>query len=372
MAFINGPVNYIQLNGTINNINKNITIFMDTHLDLDNQTRCDSFDSIDISQYLYKLIKETKEKLDFFMEIRDEQIKTPISNKRDIYIRDVIEMFKSEFIISENKVKYSKSNPNVRLHYLDIRDHLGILYTKNIINNKILPELHSLKNNNYSINDKNTKIEEIKKQINLIKQYNENIYETINITSEHSEKLIKFDEKTQNYYINKIMNIYDNINLKTKINLFFNINTINYIGNSNNIIFQIQQNLILLKSNLTVVDFINNIISLVNSLNSNILKMYTLFTDVYFLRRVLDKDYVRNVITYCGRAHAVNYIYFLVKYCEFRITNIYNFNGLSLEEFTNKIKESDELSEVHNLFLIKGEKPKQCVDNISIEDIILL
>jgi len=39
MAFINGPVNYIQLNGTINNINKNITIFMDTHLDLDNQTR---------------------------------------------------------------------------------------------------------------------------------------------------------------------------------------------------------------------------------------------------------------------------------------------------------------------------------------------
>jgi len=55
--YINGPVNYIQLNGTINNINKNITIFLDTHLDLDNQTRCDSFDSIDISQYLYKLIK---------------------------------------------------------------------------------------------------------------------------------------------------------------------------------------------------------------------------------------------------------------------------------------------------------------------------
>ena len=54
--YINGPFNYIQLTGNINNIPKNITIFMDVHLDLNNQTRCTSFDSLDISQYLYKNI----------------------------------------------------------------------------------------------------------------------------------------------------------------------------------------------------------------------------------------------------------------------------------------------------------------------------
>ena len=367
MAFINGPVNYIQLNGTINNINKNITIFLDKHYDLDNQTRCESFDSVDISQYLYKLIKETKEKLDFFMEIRDEQIQSPITDKRDIYIRDTIKMFKSEFLISENKVKYSKSNSNVRLHYLDIRDHLGILYTQSIINNKILPELNLLKNNNYSTGEKITKIEEIKKQINLIKNHIQLFLNDKNDISINKPKNI--NGKNQKYYLNKTINKYINNDLRYNINEFFNIVIIEYMSDFHKTI--LYEFIIYYKTDYANI-YIDKLLKIVASLDIIILKLYTLFTDVYFLRRVLDKNYVRNVITYCGRAHAINYIYFLVKYCKFRITNIYNSNGLSLEEFTNKIKENDELSEVHNLFLIKGEKPKQCVDNISIEDIILL
>ncbi len=64
--FINGPFNYVQLEGNISNIKKNITIFMDVHLDLNNQTRCESFDSQDISQYLYNMIKHANTSLDFF------------------------------------------------------------------------------------------------------------------------------------------------------------------------------------------------------------------------------------------------------------------------------------------------------------------
>ena len=67
--FINGPTNFIQLKGTINNIEKNIYLFADRHNSLDNQTRCDSFDSLDISQYLYQLIKNTTIPLDFFLEV---------------------------------------------------------------------------------------------------------------------------------------------------------------------------------------------------------------------------------------------------------------------------------------------------------------
>ena len=64
--YINGPINFANLRGSINGIDKNIYFFMDTHYDLDNQTRCESFNSIDISQYLYQKIIEAKKPLDFF------------------------------------------------------------------------------------------------------------------------------------------------------------------------------------------------------------------------------------------------------------------------------------------------------------------
>ena len=51
--YINGLINFANLRGSIGGIDKNIYFFMDSHNDLDNQTRCESFNSIDISQYLY-------------------------------------------------------------------------------------------------------------------------------------------------------------------------------------------------------------------------------------------------------------------------------------------------------------------------------
>jgi ACT domain-containing protein len=66
--FINGPTNYAHLKGMINGVEKNVYLFMDTHYELDEQTKCESFDSIDISHYLYRKIKDTINPLDFFMD----------------------------------------------------------------------------------------------------------------------------------------------------------------------------------------------------------------------------------------------------------------------------------------------------------------
>jgi len=375
--FINGPVNFVQLEGNINNIQKNITIFMDVHLDLNNQTRCESFDSIDISQYLYNQIKTTKISLDFFLEIHDEQLQQQITNKRDIYIKDVIEMFKSEFIIEKDKVKYSKSNSNsnVRLHYLDIRDHLNIFYIGNQIINVIIPKLNSLKNdvltdNILTNNDKINILEQIKTHINKIKEYITNIFENKNNIQQNPN--YSFDKKSQKYYLNKMIHKYEHTTLKTKINLFFNMITIDYMGKLHNIIFKIFEYIILYKNDLKNIEYINEILLLVDSLNTIILKMYTFFTDIYFLRRFLDKDYIQNVITYCGRYHALNYIFFLIKYCNFKINKIYNTNGLSIDNIVNKIIETNDLNDIYNLFLVKGEKPKQCIVNIPIEEIMLI
>ena len=146
--FINGPINYVELSGTIDGVEKHITFFMDTHYALDKQTRCESFDSIDIAQYLYKTIKKATCPLDFFMEIKEKNINEPTTNKKNIYIKEVMEMFKSEIIVENevdrNVVKYAKSNQNVRLHYLDIRDHFNMFKLMEIVTSKIKPNLELL------------------------------------------------------------------------------------------------------------------------------------------------------------------------------------------------------------------------------------
>ena len=82
--YINGPINYVYLKGNINGINKNIYLFMDKHNKLYEQTRCKSFDSVDITYYLYKLIKDTEKNIDFFMEIQQSEIIKPVTNNKDI------------------------------------------------------------------------------------------------------------------------------------------------------------------------------------------------------------------------------------------------------------------------------------------------
>lgn len=70
-----------------------------------------------------------------------DELKSKQTNKRDIYIKEIFELFKSEFVIEKindkDTVRYSKSNPNVRLHYLDIRNFMDIDSIRFIIKNKI-------------------------------------------------------------------------------------------------------------------------------------------------------------------------------------------------------------------------------------------
>jgi len=368
-SYINGPVNYVQLNGKINNIQKNITIFLDKHFDLDNQTRCDSFDSLDISQYLYKLIKDTKEPLDFFLEIRDNQLKEPINDKKDIYIKDVIEMFKSEFIIEKDKVKYSKSNPNVRLHYLDIRDHLGIFYLTQFIHHDILPIIESLKNLVLNDNDKlkNTKI--LTEYIQKLQQHIKKLYKNkVSIQKSEPQQLAK---KSPEYYLNKIMHKYNQQTLKNNLNIFLNMNTKKYINEINDILSNIVDNIYFYELNLKNNFYLDEMIKYFNELNIVILKLYTLFTDIYFLRRFLDKDYIQNVITYCGNHHGLDYMFFLVKYCDFKIIKIYNSNNMTIDDIINKFENIIYVQQVYVMFSLEKEKIKQCVD-VPIDEIIVM
>lgn len=63
-------------------------------------------------------------------------------------------------------------------------------------------------------------------------------------------------------------------------------------------------------------------LSLINEIKSKIeLKIFTLITDLFFLRRFLDKDYIINGIIYSGISHSINYVFILLKLFDFKVTN---------------------------------------------------
>lgn len=369
--FIDGPTNYAILKGKINGIEKNINLFMDTHNKIDAQTKCDSFDSVEISHYLYNKIKTAQKTLDFFMEIRLSELDEPMTNKKDIYIKEVTELFKSEFVIEKinekDLVRYSKSNPNVRLHYLDIRDNLGLFEVSNIAKYKMSKVYNLLKN--VKSNDENTMDKYKKKIIDYLNQINVQINELKNnknyVIQNNLENYDKTTQK-QKYYLNKIINVYNDDELKNNIIEFvdnnwnkfekdFNLtySNINYCLESWNMIETDEYVRINCQNMDMLIDFIYEIIN----------DFYSLFTDIFLLRRILDKNYINDCICYTGTQHSLNYIIFLVKYYDFEIIHINKIEN-NLDEIIKKIKKSNNVLEIYKLFGLK--KIIQCIKMIHV------
>lgn len=359
-TFVNGPTNFAYLKGTINGITKNIYLFMDNHYPLNEQTRCESFDSIDISQYLYKLIKNTKEPLDFFTEIRLHDINLPTTNKRDIYIKEVDEMFKSEFIVEKNNdnnnetvsVKHSKTNPYVRLHYLDVRDHFDLFYIIDIINFDI-PETFDLIYKNIGNTKDHLKkiLKYIKKIEFLLDRFYKNIKDILIVPDEKYNKIEK-----QKYYLNKIINKYKNNELKENINNFIDIHV-------NHLLFILTKYIDELKP------FFENYNEKYNDkikeykqhiYNSSI-DIYSLLTNAYLLRRILDKDYITNCVVYSSAQHSVNYMYFLLNYCNFELINIYRSIEKDKNTLVKLIKKAQYVFDIYKLIYLTEKKYLQCL-----------
>ena len=362
-GYINGPINFAHLRGSIDGIDKNIYFFMDSHYDLDNQTRCESFNSIDISQYLYQKIIEAKKPLDFFMEIRSTNIDTIITNKRDIYIKEVISLFKSEYIVEkeeDNKIiRYSKSNPIVKLHYLDVRDHLKLFDVLNIIEDDIKNNIELFINNFNNIEKKDTYRQNILNNIELIKK---KIIKIKNKIIKNESNTYDKNTKSQKYYLNKIINKYEDQHLKTNIIDFIN----NYYDA---VIYSLYKEFGKLDGYMRKNDNIDEkmLYALIDSIRDKITDLYSLFTDAFLLRRILDKKYVKKAIVYSGRQHSLNCIFFLVKYYNFKIIKIYDSTEKDVNKLTEQISKADIVFKIYKLFNV-DEKNIQCIYYETIRD----
>ena len=181
---INGPKNVVRLT----NGKKVLYIFGDIHYPPNNQTECifsDKQESLDINNFLLLFMKtnnKTNIKYDLFIEGYQYELHEDYIYYKDNYINNTIKLFRN----IENKYK------NYKIHYTDIRLYLGLL---NIIYNYSY---------DYIFNKRYTGRFYIILYTNLRKLIN-----------------ISIEELNKNSFIKKILNKYENTNIKKKINIFY-------------------------------------------------------------------------------------------------------------------------------------------------------
>lgn len=392
--FVNGPINLIRMEGSVNNTKKIFYFFMDMHINPLNQTECNDIRSIHIRNYLinnFDEIKNNTTKYDFFLEIFPEVISVK-SNYTSIYINQLRNMFNSIFSYNfkKNKINNSDEFPNIRFHYIDIRSYLTFSVNDPYGLIKELKDyVYSLENKIIDLNTL-TKINDI---VNILTS-------RLNIIFDFIHKKLKFEKNSFiipdnikvtyteqdyiniiGYFINKIINSYKNDNVKEELNKIF-INQINilhknysdtliklknYVKSMSDEINHKENELIIfddtktyfvnIQKNLSE-KIISKLIEYVSELYITTSNIYILIMDIFLLRRILDKNYITNGIIYTGSIHSAAYILYLSKNFNFNITHCYYPNNIS--EINDNIKKTKTPRETLNLF--KPPILEQCIE----------
>lgn len=396
-VFINGPINVVRLEGEVNGIKKVLYVFMDNHIDVSQQTKCDDIRSKDIHNYFvenFDKISEGNKMYDFFLEMFPTYLIDKGSQRKNMYLLESRDLFLKSFSIDRKNNVVGKSNnfPNVRLHYIDIRDYIIDNYDRlfeldgyidDIIDNGFI-----VQNDIDVIKDTLTmELADIKTVYDIM--YRKTKYENIKlkptVPTSHKE-LRKY--KSEDYlnrtkqFINKIKNRYMHSNVKKTINGIIN----------NEIQKQFQKYYDHLDNYYTALDNMDSELnvrhdrlyidrhlvpgygkpyyhtlslfaklSMVNSIKSDLVfDIFVYIMDVFFMRRLLEKDYITNAISYTGSLHSDNYIYFLVKYFDFKITHYSYLKDDDIEKVTQMIKKTDNPRDLDPYFY--PPVLKQCSD----------
>jgi hypothetical protein len=377
---VSGPINVVRMEGMVNHIKKVIYLFMDWHEDISMQTECINVFSKDLNKYLaenfYKL-NSSNIIYDFFMEIRPTDILVPpnvgtetlIYKKK--YITQVLKFFSSVFKYDPQKDIVGISNifKNIRLHYLDIRDYLKY----HIVDH--LSEADNLSKEFMCHHD--IELDQLAEIIYILQTAKINLDQTIKIfkskpkTIPKKQPVIKyyqgFEQETIERLIAKIKQSYKHDNIKNILVPLFGMYVNDLVTLSRTIDNTIQKlneygkkiNDSFAKLNKESDEtyyygitshetrkIIMDIVDSVDFLYSNCVNIFAKITDIYMLRRFLDKDYITNAIIYSGAAHSETYISILVAKFDFKITHISylsvsNINALNKEIKINTNKNKD-------------------------------
>lgn len=337
---ISGPSNCIRLENK--DIGKTLYVFIDAWYGI--QKECDDPQSKYLVQYLSKNFNQTDIILDFFLQINliqkiDIPSNEPHTKKWKLsHFDKMIDFFNSIY----------KNNKNVRAHYYDITYGMryildDLIYINNFSNNfkfeipyihtynMIIDKLHLLYDD---INFLNTLIfgsVETVKNMNL----SDNIMKSV----KYFTKILKFTKTNEN--IKLFEDVYMHINQLIN-NLFANFDKLETILIDLSKIYNENTQLTLNKTGYVVItaesnDKINECMKLSNDCVAYGRKIIDEISNLYFIRRFIEKQYITNAIIYSQFESATQIIYLLVNKFNFEITNM-SFHNLSIKDFELKLK----------------------------------
>lgn len=371
---INGPINVVRLEGTVSNIKKVIYVFMDYHEKIEYQTKCPSFSSLDLYQYLAINLKNIAQPVDFMFEITESYLGESSYEYKDIYIREVVELFKSQYSV-KNKTIQSPISNLVRYHYIDVRDY--IFNTINYYDHMLKEILENLNCTDYIAKTLNDDLKYYLGQIifelnywdvllfgdlKLISQKTTQNLKRLQKDKQIDQKEINNDIKAVPKFIHKIREKYKNPQIKNNLQNIFNFIKNTLIQNKE-LCFDIINEMDKYKDN--VVDFnqlhyskcsasynwgqslcdnidtVKSIIKKYMLLSHKILNMFSDVMDIFFLRRFLDKDYIKHAIVYTGCAHSINYIQHLITKYNFKVTHVSYSKNNNIDDLNKHLKKFD-------------------------------
>lgn len=392
---INGPVNVVRLEGTINGIKKVIYLFMDMHYRIQNETECNNIYAKDINQYLvdnFEKLNNSDKIYDFYLETYPPLIPTkpPIINYRDTYLAETINFFNKifKYDTSKNRVSSPENFKNIRIHYTDIRNFFKRYHHQSMFDIRSNVD-RMWQNLNYSQRDFEMIIyilSDFKNTCMLISdilngRYKPKVNPKINIITDESklpkqqtpEELFELDVQYINYLINKMFHKYNHKNVQKKLLEYVDIinsNTTSIIKDCDEMINFCKTHLKILSevpqfvkhrvkffdnhyeynyglSMYEIRDTLNRLHEREENLYNKFISYFVEFMDVFFLRRFLDKDYVTNAIVYTGQYHSQVYIKVLVKDFGFKITHASYSSITDLKKLNEEIVKKDafEISE---------------------------
>lgn len=383
---INGPINLVRMEGTINNIHKVIYIFMDKHIKVEDQTDCDDPEnSVDVNEYFrisFQNLKNKNKTYDFYLEIFPRQLSFSnremgydvIPDSSRIYIDNVMKFFYDNIKFNRKTNKMSSLFENVRLHYIDIRDMLYFFLIdplnfieKNLEENHrcikdmvetTISVMSEFLNNVVAILEKKN-FDKVKKK-QMITNPNYEIISFLQDSGTRREYLEHFI-----YLLNKLLNSYKYDNVKKMINDYvYNYLLVEWKKYINDLSIFYDE----------IKDFTKDDYN-DKSLRDHLRKKFNIFfliifdynarvVDLYFIRRFLDKDYVSNAIVYTGAAHSVSFIYILNS-IGFKITHCANCR-LSIDKLNKAVPKIQDFLTEQSIFDLLGlfirPNNKQCTD----------
>lgn len=400
--FVSGPINTVRLEGEVNGIKKIIYIMMDVHFEPDRQTECDDVRSTSVREYIVKQLDSAKKNnnkmYDIFFERKPTEPYYVDPRLKGNYFNEMISLFSKNFNINfkNRRVSTSKLIPNTRFHYADVRgwllyDTIQITYNlinfvKNVSSSYVFSpdELYDIKDILHFLSGHITSIQKMFIQHKPASKPKKFIFTNAhkflsNISDEDYERQNKV-------VVDKIMNRYENKNVKEKINEIvakeLMVNFDNMLKDSNNSIKKINEifksfpnetpetpsSYVLIKQNENDYSYgiphyyQQNTLATLCNISENMknhvfMHIGALMMDIYLMRRFLDKKYITNAISYTGAHHSLNYIRWLIKYFDFKITHYSYLNGKDVEAKIKKTKDVRELSE-----MFYPKTLKQCSD----------